>query len=313
VPRSLVTLVAAFSIAAAWSGAWITGKLGVAGAPPLELSAVRFIVAGIVLAIATVATRTRIERSGLVPIFFTALFGYAAYNAFVFVGLTMAPASDGALIVPTTIPVLTALAATFVGERLTSAKVAGFALATVGAALVIVAGQDVGAPSIQRLQGDLIMLVGAVCWAIYTVLGTITLRGRSPLAVVTIASPIGAALLLPLGLFENAYRDVPSWSLGVWGDILYLGVVVSAASFTVFYWVVTRVGAGVASMSSYFVPILTLLMAAVFLGERPQPLQLVGGLVILAGVRVATLRRSARLAEGYELSPPNSDVRAGRG
>jgi len=53
---------------------------------------------------------------------------------------------------------------------------------------------------------------------------------------------------------------------------------------------VRRVGAGVAAMTSYFVPVLTLVMAVVFLGDRPQALQLVGGLVILGGVRIATLR-----------------------
>ena len=61
-----------------------------------------------------------------------------------------------------------------------------------------------------------------------------------------------------------------------------------------FYWIVTRVGAGIASLSSYFVPVLTLVMAVTFLGDRPQPLQLAGGVVILAGVRVATLRPSVR-------------------
>ena len=43
-------------------------------------------------------------------------------------------------------------------------------------------------------------------------------------------------------------------------------------------------------MTSYLVPVLTLGMAVVLLGDRPQPLQLVGGAVILAGVRLATLR-----------------------
>jgi drug/metabolite transporter (DMT)-like permease len=43
-------------------------------------------------------------------------------------------------------------------------------------------------------------------------------------------------------------------------------------------------------MTSYLVPVLTLVMAVVVLGDRPEPLQLLGGLVILAGVRVATLR-----------------------
>jgi drug/metabolite transporter (DMT)-like permease len=293
-PRSLITPFAAFVVALAWSGGWIAGKLGVTGAPPLEFSAVRFVIAAVALAAIALVTRTRIGSGGMVPIVLSAVFGYLGYNAFVFVGLTMAPASDAALIVPTTIPVLTAIAASFVGERLSATKIAGFILASLGAVLVIAAGQNGAEISGRRLLGDVLMLAGAVCWAIYTALGTITLRTRSPLAVVTLATPIGALLLVPFGFFEQGYRDIGSWSTGVWIDALYLALIVTVGSFTLFYWVVRRVGAGIAAMSSYFVPILTLAMAVVLLGDRPEPLQLVGGVVILAGVRVATLR----MAEG---------------
>jgi drug/metabolite transporter (DMT)-like permease len=281
-------------VALAWSGGWIAGKLGVTGAPPLEFSAVRFVIAAVALAAIALVTHTRIGSGGMVPIVLSAVFGYLGYNAFVFVGLTMAPAADAALIVPTTIPVLTAIAASFVGERLSGTKIAGFILASLGAVLVIAAGQNGAEISGRRLLGDVLMLAGAVCWAIYTALGTITLRTRSPLAVVTLATPIGALLLLPFGLLEQGYRDIGSWSTGVWVDALYLALIVTVGSFTLFYWMVRRVGAGIAAMSSYFVPILTLAMAVVLLGDRPEPLQLVGGGVILAGVRVATLR----MAEG---------------
>jgi len=296
-PRSSITPLAAFVVAFVWSGGWIAGKLGVTSAPPLEFSAVRFVIATVALAAIALATRTRMVSGGLMPIVLSAVFGYLGYNAFVFVGLTMAPASDAALIVPTTIPVLTAITASFVGERLSSTKIAGFILASLGAALVIAAGQNGGEVLGRRLIGDVLMLAGAVCWAIYTTLGTVTLRSRSPLAVVTLATPIGALLLLPFGFLEQGYRDVGSWSAGVWVDALYLALVVTVGSFTLFYWVVRRVGAGIAAMSSYFVPIVTLAMAVVFLGDRPQPWQLVGGVVILAGVRVATLR----MAEGTPL------------
>src|SRR6266550_2169538 len=289
-PRSLLTPVAAFCVALAWSGSWITGKLALASAPPLEISAARFIIAAVVLAAIAIATRTSMGRGGLRPVVLAGVFGYFAYNAFVFIGLTMAPASDGALIVPTTIPVLTALAASFIGERLTPTKLAGFALASIGAALVIVAGQTGDELSSRRLIGDLLMLLGAGCWAIYTVLGTIALRTRSPLAIVTIAAPIGALCLIPLGFFEKGYTDVAAWNATVWLNVLYLALVGSVASFIAFYWLVRRVGAGVAAMTSYLVPVLTLAMAVVFLGDRPEPLQLVGGVVILAGVRLATWR-----------------------
>jgi drug/metabolite transporter (DMT)-like permease len=169
-------------------------------------------------------------------------------------------------------------------------KVAGFALASIGVALVIAAGQTADEISNRRLFGDVLMVLGAVCWAAYTVLGTIAMRTRSPLAVVTIAAPIGALCLVPLGFLEHGYADVTAWSLSVWLNVLYLALIGSVASFILFYWVVRRVGAGVAAMTSYLVPVLTLAMAVVLLGDRPQPLQLVGGVVILAGVRLATLR-----------------------
>jgi drug/metabolite transporter (DMT)-like permease len=289
-PRSLLTPVAAFFTALAWSGSWITGKLAVTGAPPLEISTVRFVIAAVILAAITAVTRAELGRGSLWPIALAGFLGYCAYNAFVFVGLTMAPASDGALIVPTLIPVLTALAATFIGERITAMKVAGFALASFGVALVIAAGQSADEVSSRRLIGDVLMVLGAICWAMYTVLGTVAMRTRSPLAVVTIAAPVGALCLLPLGFLEKGYADLPGWSLSVWLNVLYLALIGSVASFILFYWVVRRVGAGVAAMTSYLVPVLTLAMAVVLLGDRPQPLQLVGGLVILAGVRLATLR-----------------------
>jgi drug/metabolite transporter (DMT)-like permease len=300
-PRSLLTPLAAFCVALAWSGSWITGKLAVSSAPPLEVSTARFVIAAIVLAVIAIATRTDLGRGSLRPVVLAGVFGYFGYNAFVFVGLTMAPASDGALIVPTLIPVLTAIAASFVGERLTATKLAGFAVASAGAALVIAGGQTSEEISSRRLVGDVLMLLGAGCWAIYTVLGTIALRSRSPLAVVTIAAPVGAALLVPLGFFEKGYSDLAGWTTGVWLNVLYLALAGSVASFILFYWVVRRVGAGVGAMTSYFVPVLTLVMAVVFLGDRPQPLQLVGGVVILAGVRFATLglaRDSQPMPEG---------------
>ena len=215
-PRSLFTPLGAFSVALAWSGGWIAGKLGIATAPQLEFSAIRFVVASAAVAIIAIATRTRIRTDALTPVFLTAVFGYLGYNAFVFVGLTMAPASDAALIVPTTIPVLTAIAAAFFGERVTATKIAGFALASIGAALVIAAGQTGAEVSSRRLLGDVLMLVGAVCWSIYTVVGAITLRTRTPIEVVALAIPMGALLLLPFGFLEQGYRDVPTWSAGVW-------------------------------------------------------------------------------------------------
>ena len=50
-----------------------------------------------------------------------------------------------------------------------------------------------------------------------------------------------------------------------------------------------RVGAGRAALTSYMVPVGTLILAAVLLGEHVAPLQLAGGALTLVGMRIATL------------------------
>jgi drug/metabolite transporter (DMT)-like permease len=155
---------------------------------------------------------------------------------------------------------------------------------------VIVSAQSGLAFSSQRLVGDLLMLGGAACWSVYAMLGSITTRSGSPLGVTAVACLMGAAMLFPFGFLEHGYRDVPTWPLGAWLDIAYLVVFATTVGFVLFYWAVRRFGAGLASMVSYLVPIFALIQAAFVLDERPTPLQLVGGAIILLGVRLATWR-----------------------
>lgn len=297
-PASLLTPFVYGVVALCWSGGWIASKLGVMAVPPLELSAIRFAIAGVLLlAIARITgARLGTERLGLIAL--SAAFGVFGYNAFVFVGLTMAPASDAGLIVPTLVPVLTAIFATTVGERLTTEKIVGFIVSAAGVAVVIVAGGAFSAGlSTTRLIGDLLQVAGAACWAVYGVIGTITLRSGSPLGVVGLSSLMGSAMLFPLGFLEQGYRDVPSWPAQAWLSVGYLVVFATIIGFVLFYWAVRRFGAGLGAMTSYLVPIGTLILAALILGERAAPLQLAGGAVILLGVRIATRRRASVAAE----------------
>ena len=263
--------------------------------PPFELSAIRFGIAGVLMVALARITRQSLGLQRWRLLILAGLFGIFLYNALVFFGLTISPASDGALIVPTINPVLTVVFATFIGERLTVNKLAGLGIATVGAILVIAAATGMTFTG-QRLTADLLYLGGAAAWSAYATIGAITTRHGSPLGVTSIACLAGAAMLFPLGFLEKGYADVPSWSLFTWLDIAYLVVFATIVGFVLFYWAVRRFGAGNASMVSYLVPIFALVQAVIILGEQPAPLEVIGGAVILAGVRVATLRSAPRSA-----------------
>ena len=293
VPAPLLTVLVYVTVALCWSGSWTAGKLGVASVPPLELSTIRFAIAGGLLLVIARSTGASLGLVRWKLLLVAAFFGVFGYNALVFVGLTLGPASDGALIVPTLNPVLTVFVATFLGERLTRNKVAGIAFATVGATIVVAAAQS-GVPfSSQRLISDLLMLGGAACWSVYATLGAITTRSGSPLGVTAVACLMGAAMLFPLGFLEHGYQDVPTWPISAWLDIAYLVVFATIVGFVLFYWAVRRFGAGLASMVSYLVPVFALVQAAVLLNEHITLLEVGGGAVILVGVRLATWRQGS--------------------
>jgi drug/metabolite transporter (DMT)-like permease len=289
----LTVLLAYAVIALSWGGVWVVGKVAVGTIPPIEMSTLRFAIVGIVLLATCIALRIPLGSRHLGQVILAGVVGLAGYNALVFVALTVAPASDGALIVPTMVPVLTAVVAIAIGERLTGQKVGGLVVSSVGAALVIVGAQGVGGTlSLERLVADLMTVGGAVCWAVYGVAGRLAMRDRSPTAQVALTSLVAALALAPAAfVLERGFADVPTWTVSNWLQLLYLATIGTIVANVLFYWAVRRYGAGTGAMSTYMVPVAALILAFVFLGERPHPLQLVGGAVILAGVRVATLPR----------------------
>jgi drug/metabolite transporter (DMT)-like permease len=190
------------TLAITLGGQWIAAKLGLNAVPALELSTMRFAIASGVLLAACAITRTPIPLHRWRPIAAAAACGVLGFNTLAFVGLSRTPVSDSALIIPTTIPMATALFATLIHERLTSRKLFGFAVATVGAALVIAGGQQSeggSESSTIRLGGDLMELGAATAWAASLTIGATVLRKESVLGYVTFMVVIGTAMLLTLG------------------------------------------------------------------------------------------------------------------
>ena len=271
-----------------WGGTWIAGRIIAQElSAPLAAPAIRFLLAGLVLAGVALLGEGHIPRPqngrewGVVT--GLAMTGIFLYALCFFYGLKHISAGRGALVVALT-PVVVALAAWFLGqERMSPVKLGGVAIAMLGCLTVIGKGNPLallhGAVGI----GEWLILGCVLCWTAYTFIGRRATKTLSPLVATLWASLIGSLLIGITALLQGG-SDLMAWSWQVWASVVFLAVGGTALAFTWFADGVKRLGAARASVFVNLVPVFAVLQAAVLLDERLALPVLGGGLLVIAGV-----------------------------
>jgi drug/metabolite transporter (DMT)-like permease len=165
------------------------------------------------------------------------------------------------------------------GEKLNLWGVAGAAVTLAGSVVIGVGDFQIGGLA---LRGDLLAFSGALFFAMYVLIGR-SLRARlSLLPYVTLV--YGSASLVLLFCVLVAGTPLYPYHPLDWLLFLALAVVPTVLGHTVFNWALRYVKAAVVSVSVLGEPVGATILAILLLGEKPGPLQLAGGLVIIAGL-----------------------------
>jgi len=285
-----------------WAGNFIVVKSAVGIVPPIAFTFLRYCLAAVTL-LALLRWREgaiHLPRGDVVRLAVLGSVGFGCYQLIWPVALQTIPAGDSALLIATT-PVITALLAAAVGaDTANPVKLIGALISFVGVALVIAAGQgvDLGV----SLGGDLLTLVAALCWAVYTVFGANLLRRHSPLVATTWAIVFGTLFMAPIGIAQLAAMDLSLIGPPVILAVVYAGTLAAGIANVIVFHGLKLLGPTRVTAFQFLVPALAVVLAAIFLGEAIRPVQVVGGAVILAGV--ALLRSGVwpgrtRLAEWW--------------
>jgi drug/metabolite transporter (DMT)-like permease len=268
---------------AAYGAMPIFAKLAYAGgaAAPTVLS-YRFVIATAVFVLMArgrppLPLSSRLLLWGLGVVFMANAFSY-------FKALETTPASVVSVILYTYPVWVTLLSAAAGLEALTVRSLITVTLAVSGCALA-------GGARLQSgdSRGVVFSLLSSVIYASYVVLGS---RFASSLPAEAGARHVAQACLalsLPWAAAAGGLR--PPQTLQAWGAILAIAVVCTIVAFRTFLAGLARVGPVTAALVSSFEVVVTMVLAMIFLGERPGPAQLAGATLILGAVLLQNARR----------------------
>lgn len=269
-----------------WAANFVLVKDAIRTVPPVGFAFTRFVLAGLVL-LAILRWREGsigLPRATVVPLALLGALGFGCYQVLWATGLTVTSAGTSAILVATT-PIWTVLVAVAMRtEAPHRARFLGTVVGFAGVALVV-AARGLNPASVGA--GDLATLAAAVCWGSYLALSAPLLASLSPLRLTTWAILFGTVVMAIPGSVQLAGAGSAWVTPGTLAAIAYSGVVAGGLSSVLVFRAVAVVGPSRVANLQLLAPVLTVLFAALTLGEPVLASQLLGGTVIVAGILIA--------------------------
>jgi len=273
-----------------WASNSILVKVVLREISPLTLTWLRFLLAGLFYAPYAVATWRRtpgysrrewglVVGAGiaLVPVFSLTLYWALTYTS----------VANTALVRMTEPAWVLLLGAMVLGERATRQQVAGLALALLGTGALVLLGRAPSTSGEHHVLGMGFMVANSLAWVGY-ILCFKHLLFRHRVTVVTVHAALAgtAVLFLVTGPTHGASvaREAAAMSGTAWALVVTMAIVVTIGSNQLFSYGLQRLPAGVAAAYSYLTPVLSAVLAWLFLGEPITAAVVVCGAVIAAGV-----------------------------
>ncbi|MEN9547528.1 MAG: hypothetical protein RIR12_119 [Bacteroidota bacterium] len=274
-----------------WSGNFVVARLVMHKIEPISLAFFRWATATLLLfpfAFKQLKAEHRlIKQHG--PYFIgIALSGIALFNTFVYIGAHYTTATNLALIGTTSSPIISIiLARIFLHEKIGAYKIVGVTICVCGVLFLLTKGIFKHLLYLHFDKGDLWVLAGAFCFAVYNIMARKKPSQISQVPFLFVIFFIGTIMLLPFFVMEIHANPPIQWTTEMLVCILYLGLGASVICFLIWNKAIGQLGAGRTALFGNLIPIFSCIEAVFFLQEQFTTIHAIGLLLVFTGIIIA--------------------------
>ena len=286
--RHLIPLFAAFVL---WGSQYVISKIALRTVPPVTLLALRYLVSvpALFIVLRLRHALTPIKKGDWPILFAIGFTGYFASFCLQMLGINRLTGSVSSLLGamnPIFIPILAAL---FLHERITPAKIACVALSMAG--VVVIVGVD----GTVDASGALLMLASVFLWSTASIIIRRVSGRYDPMQIALIA--ILCALPFTVGWSLIELQSAPcSFTLESVLAVLYMGVLGTAVTHSLWNYSLRVMDASFCSMFYPMQPLVSSILGVLFLHEAVTPGFVIGALMICCGIVAWGISAKARKA-----------------
>lgn len=273
-----------------WAGNAVVGRAVSESVPPMGLSFWRWVVAAALLAPLAWPHLKRdwpeLRKAWLV-LAALAAFGLSGFTVLFYLALHSTTAINSVLLQSVTPPLILAFSFLIFRERAGWPQLAGLVVSLAGVAVIVAEGEPSKLQALRLNLGDGLVMLAVVGYALYS-----TLLRRAPrvhaLSLLAVLALISIAFLAPLYAVEHLRGEVMAPDVPTLASLAYVAIFPSMLSYLFYNRGVELMGANRAGQFVHLMPAFGAILAVLFLGEALRLFHLAGGVLIGAGIALAS-------------------------
>jgi drug/metabolite transporter (DMT)-like permease len=276
-----------------WAANFVIARRVIHEIPPVSLAFFRWIIAALIMipvGYKSLIAEWKQVKEHIAYLFMTAFFGITLFNTMVYVAGHHTEAINMAMIGTTSSPIFSIILAFLIlKEKPGKLRMLGMLICILGIIWLLVRGSLQQLLHFHLAYGDLWLLAGALCFAIYNIQVRRKPVGISSRTFLLAVFSLGSCLLLPGMLWEQWRGNLVHWSPSLISMLVYLGAFTSVIGFLAWNAAIARIGIGRTVLFGYLIPLVAALEAVLFLGEKFTTNHLISAVLVATGLFLTNL------------------------